>query len=49
MDGIYKIEDWNYYDKISQFEDLAVTNNGLESFHQMIKSQLRRIKPNFAG
>ncbi|CAI2384381.1 unnamed protein product [Moneuplotes crassus] len=49
MDGIFKIQDWNYHDKIQHFEDLAVTNNGLESFHQMIKSQLRRIKPNFAG
>jgi hypothetical protein len=49
MDGIYKIKDWNYHDKLAEFEDLAMTNNGLESFHQMIRSQLRRINPSIAG
>ena len=49
MDGIFQIKDWNYYDKIAEFEDLAMTNNGLESFHQMIRSQLRRINPSIAG
>jgi hypothetical protein len=49
MDGIFKIKDWNYYDKIEKFEELAITNNGLESFHQMIKSQLRRTTPSFTG
>ena len=45
MDGRFQIKDWNYHSKISEFEDLAITNNGLESFHQMIKSQLKRITP----
>ncbi|CAI2383947.1 unnamed protein product [Moneuplotes crassus] len=49
MDGTFKINDWNYYEKINDFEDLAITNNGLESFHQIIKSQLRRITPSFKG
>ena len=49
IDGMFKIKDWNYYDKIQQFEDLAVTNNGLESFHQIIKCQLRRIHPSLSG
>ena len=49
MDGTFQIKDWNYYDKISDFDDLAITNNGLESFHQIIKSQLRRITPSFKG
>ena len=49
LDGMYKITDWNYYDKLSEFEDLALTNNGLESFHQCIKTQLSRTQPNFAG
>jgi len=43
------INDWNYYEKINDFEDLAITNNGLESFHQIIKSQLKRITPSFKG
>jgi hypothetical protein len=46
MDGTFKIKDWNYHDKLQQFEDLAVTNNGLESFHQMIRSQMVRKSPN---
>ena len=46
MDGTFQIKDWNYYDKLNEFEDLALTNNGLESFHQMIRSQLRRSQPN---
>ena len=49
MNGMFQIKDWNYHDKINQFEDLAVTNNGLESFHQMIRSQLRRNKPSQHG
>ena len=49
MDGTFQIKDWNYHDKLSEFEDLAITNNGLESFHQIIKSQLRRITPSFSG
>ena len=49
MDGVFKIKDWNYFEKINKFEELAITNNGLESFHQMIKSQLRRITPSFTG
>ena len=49
MDGTFQIKDWNYHDKLSEFEDLAITNNGLESFHQIIKSQLRRITPSFKG
>jgi hypothetical protein len=49
MDGVFEIKDWSYYDKINDFEDLAITNNGLESFHQMIKSQLRRIQPSLPG
>ena len=28
---------------------MAITNNGLESFHQMIKSQLKRNTPSFVG
>ena len=46
---MFKVKDWNYYEKVSKFEELALTNNGLESFHQMIKSQLRRITPSFTG
>jgi hypothetical protein len=49
LDGRYKIEDWNYYDKLAEFEDLALTNNGLESFHSSIKSQLHRVTPNLPG
>ncbi|CAI2385595.1 unnamed protein product [Moneuplotes crassus] len=49
MDNVFKIKDWNYFDKLNRFEELAITNNGLESFHQMIKSQLRRITPSFTG
>ena len=49
MDGTFQIKDWNYHDKLSEFDDLAITNNGLESFHQIIKSQLRRITPSFSG
>ena len=49
MDGIFQIKDWNYFDKLSEFEDLALTNNGLESFHQMIKSQLKRVNPSYTG
>jgi hypothetical protein len=49
MDGEYKINDWNYHDKLSQFEELSLTNNGLESFHQMIHSQLKRNTPSFKG
>ena len=49
MDGVFKIKDWNYFEKINKFDELAITNNGLESFHQMIKSQLRRITPSFTG
>ncbi|CAI2384620.1 unnamed protein product [Moneuplotes crassus] len=49
MDRTFKIKDWNYYEKLSNFEELALTNNGLESFHQMIRSQLRRTKPALSG
>ena len=49
IDGLYKISDWNYFDKLSEFEDLALTNNGLESFHQWIKTQLSRTQPNLPG
>ena len=49
MDGKFQIKDWNYNTKITKFEDLAITNNGLESFHQIIKSQLRRSTPSFRG
>ena len=49
MDGIFQIKDWNYYDKLNEFEDLALTNNGLESFHQMIRSQLKRVNPSYTG
>ena len=38
LDGVFKIKDWSYFDKIWEFDELAITNNGLESFHQMIKS-----------
>lgn len=49
MDGMFQVKDWNYFDKLSEFEDLALTNNGLESFHQMIKSQLKRVNPSYTG
>ena len=49
IDGTFKIKDWNYHEKLSEFEDLAITNNGLESFHQIIRSQLRRVTPSFRG
>ncbi|CAI2384902.1 unnamed protein product [Moneuplotes crassus] len=49
MDGKFKIKDWNYYEKLNRFEELSITNNGLESFHQMIHSQMKRLKPSFLG
>ena len=49
IDGTFQIKDWNYHEKLSEFEDLAITNNGLESFHQIIRSQLKRVTPSFRG
>ena len=44
---VFKLSHWNYHEKIDKVPELVISNNGLEGWHQMVKSQLDRIEPSF--